>query len=114
VIEPKAFEHLNKLKWITFARNNLKSLPYRLFKNNPHIIFLKGYDNHINSINPHFFDGLNNLKMINFENNRCTKSLIECEDCVITQADLKKKFQKCFDNCADDSECNSANLAHGN
>jgi hypothetical protein len=114
VIEPKAFEHLNKLKWISLEENNLQTLSYKIFKNNPDLKYVSLYDSKIHSIHPSFFDGLQKLKLMYFDDNICTNAVIGCKTCVITQADLKSNLQKCFDNCKDGSDCNNAYLAHEN
>jgi flavodoxin len=47
------------------------------------------------------------LKLVDFRDNRCTREKIGCETCLIVQADLQNKLKKCFDNCADGSECHT-------
>jgi hypothetical protein len=44
-IEPKAFQHLPKLKWIHLGGNQLSSLPHQIFKNNPELIAIWLFNN---------------------------------------------------------------------
>jgi hypothetical protein len=111
-IEPEAFQHLIKLKWIDLSDNNLQFLSYRLFKNNPDLIYINFYNGKINAIHPNFFDGLNKLKLIKFIENLCINVKIGCETCLITQSDLKGNLQGCFDNCSNGTTCQSLYLAH--
>jgi hypothetical protein len=113
-IEPEAFKFLIKLKWIRLGWNKLQTLPYRLFKNNPDIIFINFFNwNKINSIHPNFFDGLQKLKLIDFTlNEGCINGEIGYETCLISQSDLKGKLQGCFDNCSNGTTCQSLYLAH--
>jgi Leucine-rich repeat (LRR) protein len=111
-IEPEALEHLTNLKWISLRDNSLTTLPHKLLKNSPNIIFIDLQNNRINSINPHFFDGLNQLKLIqSSERNICMKSDIGCPNCSITQSELKEKFQECFANCLNERICNASHSA---
>jgi Leucine-rich repeat (LRR) protein len=99
VIEPKAFEHLTKLKWINLRNNKLRALPDRIFQNNPDLIYIDFDRNQISSIVPNFFDGLNKLKVINLSlNNICIQDDIGCKDCLITQSEIKEKLKGCFGN----------------
>jgi hypothetical protein len=112
-IEPEAFKFLIKLKWIRLSENNLQSLPYRLFRNNPDLIYISLGWNEINSIHPNFFDGLQKLKLIDFTNNEgCINAEIGCETCLITQSEIRGKLQGCFDNCSNGTTCYSSYLAH--
>jgi Leucine-rich repeat (LRR) protein len=114
-IEPNALQHLSKLKWIRLFDNNLKSLPYQVFKNNPDLIYIDLNENQLNSIHPKFFDGLLKLKLIELDfANLCIEENIGCETCLIKQSDLKAKLQKCFDNCSDGTDCFNSYQAHGN
>jgi hypothetical protein len=105
LIEPNAFQYLINLKWIGLHRNNLHTLPNQIFKNNPELIFISFWKNIINSIHPSAFDGLNKLKKIELNENLCIKKNIGCGACSISQTDLKKKLEKCFDNCSQGSIC---------
>jgi Leucine-rich repeat (LRR) protein len=87
-IEPEAFQYLIKLKWVRLYRNNLKTLPNRLFGNNPALEYIDLERNQINAIHPNFFDGLEKL---------------------VTKTELSSNLQKCFENCSIDSIC-SKNL----
>ncbi len=98
MIEPKAFQHLTNLNWISFWSNNLKSLPYRFFKNNPGLIYIDFCNNQINSIHPEFFDGLQMLKKVTFGGNNCTQATIGCEGCLVSQTEIQSKFVNCFEN----------------
>jgi hypothetical protein len=112
-IEPEAFEYLVKLKWVNLGQNNLRSLPYRIFKNNPDLIYISLSINKIASIHPSFFDGLPNLKLVDFlYGNVCVKIKIGCETCLITQSDLRGKLQACFDNCSNGTTCHTAFLSY--
>jgi Leucine-rich repeat (LRR) protein len=113
-IEPEAFEFLIKLKWIRLSSNNLQSLPYRLFENNPDLFYINfNYDNKINSIHPSAFDGLQKLKLIDFTNNKgCINVEIGCETCLISQSEIRGNLQGCFDNCSNGTTCYSSHLAH--
>jgi hypothetical protein len=112
-IEPEAFKFLTKLKWIRLRYNNLQSLPYSLFKNNPDMIYITFQSNKINAIHPNFFDGLQKLKLIDFtENEGCINDKIGCETCLITQSELRGKLQGCFDNCSNGTTCMTSYLAH--
>jgi hypothetical protein len=106
-IEPNAFQYLVKLKWIRMYDNKIKTLSYRLFKNNPDLIYIGIASNKINSIHPNFFDGLEKLKLIDLEMNPCVDAMIGCETCQITQSDLKEKLQGCFNNCPLDTSCHN-------
>jgi Leucine-rich repeat (LRR) protein len=112
LVQAKAFEHLTKLKWVRLGHNNLQTLPYQLFRNNPDLIFIGLFGNQINSIHLSFFDGLNSLKFIVFEENLCINEAIGCETCSVSQTDLKNPLQKCFDNCAPDTICEFLYLTH--
>ncbi len=97
VIEPKAFQYLIKLKWVSFYENKLKALPHKLFKNNPDLVYINFEENQINSIQPNFFDGLASLKMVEFgSRNRCIRINIGCGNCSDIQSDLKRELKKCF------------------
>jgi hypothetical protein len=98
VVEPKAFQHLTKLKWISLHKNNLQTIPEQLFQNNPDLIYIDLDRNKISSIVPNFFDGLNKLKLIKLKYNICIKKDIGCRDCFITQSDIQEKLQGCFGN----------------
>jgi hypothetical protein len=105
VIEAGAFQYLVNLKWIRLRWNKLQSLSDQLFVNNPDLIYIDFFNNEINSIHPNFFDGLQKLKLIDFDYNLCIKSVIGCETCQITQSELKEKLQECFENCQNDTIC---------
>jgi Leucine-rich repeat (LRR) protein len=107
LIEPSAFQHLLKLKWISLQGNNLQALSHKLFRNNTDLIYINLKGNGINSIHPSFFDGLSKLKLVDFRENLCLQTQIGCETCLITQADLKSKVKKCFDNCSIGSDCHT-------
>jgi hypothetical protein len=98
VIEPKAFQYLTKLQWVSLYGNRIQALPDRIFQNSPDLIYLDLDRNQINSINPNFFDGLNKFKNIELDGNVCASTRIGCESCLITQAELKEKLQGCFGN----------------
>jgi Leucine-rich repeat (LRR) protein len=98
VIEPKAFQYLVKLQWVSLYGNKIQALPDRIFQNNPDLIYIDLERNKISSIVPNFFDGLNKFKRIELVNNVCVSTRIGCESCLITQAELKKKLRKCFSN----------------
>jgi hypothetical protein len=111
-IEPEAFQYLINLKWIFLYGHNLQTLPYRLFKNNPDLIFI-GLGYKINSIHSSFFDGLNKLKLVDFSRNvGCIKGKIGCETCLITQSELRGKLQGCFDNCSNGTACHTSFLSY--
>jgi hypothetical protein len=107
LIEPEAFQHLVKLKWISLQWNDLKTLSHKLFRNNTDLIYINLKGNGINSIHPSFFDGLSKLKLVDFRENLCTRDQIGCKTCLITQADLQNKLKKCFDNCLSGSDCHT-------
>jgi hypothetical protein len=112
-IEPEAFKFLIKLKWIELSQNNLQTLPYRIFRNNPDLFYIDLGSNKINSIHPNFFDGLKKLKLIYFTGNKgCINVHFGCETCLITQSDLRGKLQGCFDNCSNGTTCMTSYLAH--
>jgi hypothetical protein len=104
-IEPEAFQYLIKLKWVRLYRNNLKTLSTRLFGNSPDLIYIDLESNQMNAIHPNFFDGLEKLKLIDFEGNLCIRTSIGCETCLVAQAELNSNLQKCFENCSIDSIC---------
>jgi Leucine-rich repeat (LRR) protein len=115
LIEPAAFQYLIKLKWISLHWNEIRALSHRLFENNPDLIYIDLRRNYINSIQPKFFDGLSKLKLVDFESwNYCIQIKIGCETCLINQADLQNKLQKCFDNyCkSNDAICHTNSLAN--
>jgi hypothetical protein len=105
LVQAKAFEHLNKLKWVRLGINNLQTLPYQFFKTNPNLIFIGLYGNKINSIYPSFFDGLLYLKYIHLEKNLCIETSVGCKDCEVIQTDIKNQLQNCFDKCSPDTIC---------
>jgi Leucine-rich repeat (LRR) protein len=111
VIEAEAFQYLIKLKWIRLTNNKLTSLPHQLFKNNPDLILIGLGDNKFNAIHPSFFDGLQKLKLIDFQGNLCIQSEIGCETCQITQSDLNEKLRDCFENCQKDTICHNSHSA---
>jgi hypothetical protein len=97
VVEPDAFQHLHKLKWVSFYNNNLKTLSDKLFENNSDLIYIDLRGNNIQAIDPNFFDGLAKLKMIDFKDkNLCIKADIGCENCLISPADIQNNLQNCF------------------
>jgi hypothetical protein len=110
VIEPKAFEHLNKLIWIVLRLNKIQTLSYRFLKNHPDLKYISLEHNQINAIHPNFFDGLPKLKVIDLVSNDCIHANIGCKNCTITQEDLKSGLKECFDNCKDGSVCNDSYL----
>jgi Leucine-rich repeat (LRR) protein len=103
-IEPNAFQHLIKLKWVLLSTNKLQALSHKLFENNPGLIYMDLRNNQINSIHPNFFDGLQKLKLVKLSGNLCIQSDIGCETCLITEDDLKKELKSCFDNWKNDSD----------
>ncbi len=105
-IEPTAFQHLTKLIWIRLYNNNIKTLSYKLFSNNPKLRYIDLSGNQINSIHPNFFDGLNKIILIGFGGNRCSQEDIGCEDCRVSQSEITSALTKCYDNCLADSDCN--------
>jgi hypothetical protein len=109
-IEANAFEYLSKLKWIRLESNKLESLSYKLFKNNPDLIYINLKQNKINSIHSNFFDGLQKLKLVQFDGNLCIQTDIGCETCSITPTDLNNKLENCFTNCAKDTTCHASIL----
>jgi hypothetical protein len=111
VIEAEAFQYLVKLKWIRLTDNKLQSLPYRLFVNNPGLNYINFSSNKINSIHPSVFDGLQKLKWLNFNYNLCINDEIGCETCQITQSELNKNLQECFENCQNDPICLNSHSA---
>jgi hypothetical protein len=110
VIEPKAFEHLTKLKWIGLDINKIQTLSYRLFENNPHLIYISFYVNYIDSIHPNFFDGLEELKLVDFKNNGCIDKELGCTTCQMTQEDLNRELQNCYENCTEGTICHNSYL----
>jgi hypothetical protein len=54
-------------------------------------------------MHPKFFDGLNKLKLIEFDVNLCIKMRIGCETWEVGEAVLKRELRECFGNCSDDS-----------
>jgi hypothetical protein len=112
VIEPEAFKFLTRLNWIRLNGNNLKTLSYRVFQNNPDLIYIDLKNNQIKSIHPNFFDGLNKLKLIGFSENVCIDDNIGCETCLITQSELREIPQGCFDHCSKGTFCLNSYLAH--
>jgi Leucine-rich repeat (LRR) protein len=95
LIEPEAFQHLINLKWTRLCDNKIKTLPDRLFNNNPDLIYIDLKYNKITSVHPNFFDGLEKLKLVEFDENLCIDAKIGCSTCLITQSDLKAKLQNC-------------------
>jgi hypothetical protein len=111
-IEPQAFQYLINLKWVYLYGNKIQTLPHRLFKHNPDLIFID-LAGKINSIHPSFFDGLNKLKLVVFSNNvGCIKDKIGCETCLITQSELRGKLQGCFENCSNGTACQTSFLSY--
>jgi Leucine-rich repeat (LRR) protein len=116
-IERDAFQYLTKLKWIRLYNNNIKTLSYKIFSNNPDLIYIDLENNKINSIHPNFFDGLTKLKEIELNNNPCVdfqSRYIGCDDCLINQDEINRKLQSCFNKCSEGSECLASYLAHEN
>jgi hypothetical protein len=109
-IEAQAFQYLVKLKWIDVGNNELATLSYQIFGNNPDLIYIRLNSNKIASIYPNFFDRLQKLKLVDFtEQNICINDKIGCETCSVTQSDLKNKLQGCFDNyCGSDTICQNS------
>jgi Leucine-rich repeat (LRR) protein len=105
LIEPSAFQYLIKLKWVNLYKNNLQTLPYQIFRNNPDLIFISLSSNKISSIHPNFFDGLAKLKQISLIENLCIQTEIGCPTCSITQTALQGELKKCFDNCSQGTIC---------
>lgn len=104
-IESNVFQHLPKLKWIYLGNNQIQSLPYQIFRNNPDLSFINFWENKIVSINPLNFDGLNKLKIVDFENNRCIDKRFGCGTCSVSEVTLKSELNECFRNCLSESEC---------
>jgi Leucine-rich repeat (LRR) protein len=97
-IEANAFQYLIKLKYIRLYANKLSTLPDQVFGNNPGLLHIDLRQNQLSSIVPNFFDGLNKLKLVYISTNLCIEEDIGCETCLVGQADLKSKLQKCFGN----------------
>ncbi len=110
MIEPKAFEHLTNLKWISFSENKIRTLSYKLFENNPHLIYISFYSNQIDSIHPNFFDGLEELKWVDFERNVCINKDLGCETCKQTKEDLNSELENCYANCKEGTICHNSYL----
>lgn len=91
VIEENAFEPLSKLKWIDLGFNQVRSLPFQLFKRNPELLYINFWSNKIASINPNFCSGLSRIKLARFERNQCVNKKIRCEICSVTQSDLNSE-----------------------
>jgi Leucine-rich repeat (LRR) protein len=84
LIQPGVFQNLNRMKWISLDDNNLQTLPHRLFKYNPNLVYISLANNQINSIHPNFFEALHNLKMIDLRGeNVCIQKEIGCSTCRI-------------------------------
>jgi Leucine-rich repeat (LRR) protein len=94
LIEPKAFEYLNKLKWVSLKGNKLQMISHNIFENNTELIYIDLSRNRINSVHPNFFDSFSKLKFVKFEGNHCIQSNIGC-----------KNLQNCYDNCLNDTLC---------
>jgi hypothetical protein len=106
-IEPNAFHHLPKLKWIQLAANQLNSLPHQIFKNNPELISIELHGNQIYSITPDFFKNLNKLQRVDPNPNACTNKEFGCYSgsCLVSQVELNSGLSTCYSNCLADSEC---------
>jgi hypothetical protein len=105
-VEPKAFEYLPNLKWISFYRNKIQSLPDRIFEKNPKLIYIDFYSNQIKSVIPSFFfQNFNNLKLVDFRGNQCISKQIGCDTCTISQSELDRGFSGCFTTCLEDEKC---------
>ncbi len=98
LIEPKAFEYLNKLKWVGLKGNKLQMISHNIFENNTELIYIDLSRNRINSVHPNFFDSFSKLKFVKFEGNHCIRGNIGCKKCLITSTDFNKNLQNCYDN----------------
>lgn len=106
-IEANALEHLSKLKWFGLQNNQIHTFPFQLFKKNPELIYIGFFDNKVASINPNLFDGLNKIKLLDFEQNVCINEELGCETCSIAQSGLKANLSSCFSNCQSDPFCSA-------
>ncbi len=107
IVEANAFQHLIKLKWISFYGNQIESLSLQTFNNNPEIIYIDLRSNKINSINLKFFKNLKNLKYVRFASNVCISKDFGCDSstCSVSQVDLDKDLATCHSNCVKDMDC---------
>jgi hypothetical protein len=116
-VEANAFQHLSKLKWINLSRNQFKSLPFQLFKNNPEMIVMWINGNKINSITPDFFKNLNKLQHVFFNTeSECIKKNFGCNSgsCSVAQSELDTGLSTCFTNCLKDVLCALESGKHDN
>jgi hypothetical protein len=67
-------------------------------------------DNKINSVLPNIFDGLQKLKLVDLESNRCIDVKIGCETCLIKQFDINGKLQSCFEQLAQEPHQTDENI----
>jgi hypothetical protein len=107
-IEPEAFQHLIKLKWVNLYTNQIESLPFQIFKNNPELVYINLQYNKINEIDSNFFKNLNKLKFVGFtSNNLCVSKDFGCSSstCSVSQVDLNSGLATCYSNCLKDMEC---------
>jgi hypothetical protein len=98
---------LPKLKWIALDKNQLRSLPHQIFKNNPEMVAILLQSNKINSITPDFFKTLNKLQFVDFEDNQCSNNRFGCTTgaCLVSQPELDSGLAACYTNCLADREC---------
>jgi hypothetical protein len=111
-IEPNAFQHLPKLKWIHLGDNQLRSLPHQLFKNNPELVAIFLSSNKIKSVTPDFFNSyLHKLRLVDFDFNPCHSGGFDCESefafnyCLLEKGELDKGLATCYSNCLSNGKC---------
>ncbi len=108
-VEADAFQHLTKLRWISLGINQLRTLPHKIFRNNPELIAIWLYNNKINSITPDFFKNLDKLQLVSFTSSQCINKRFGCDtgSCSVSEAELDSSFSSCYSNCLKDRECAS-------
>lgn len=102
-IQRNVFQFLIKLKYIDLNGNFIQTLQENIFENNQRLEYVGLWRNKITFIDPKFFYNLKTLKKVDLKENDCIDEEFVCEDCVLDNQLLKRKFLKCFSNSGGNS-----------